>query len=1089
MGGEITWTCAGANTYQFQLVIYRDCNGLDIVANNLDIEVWNHPTISTINCQLVQTVDLSPNCTEVPGGPIELDCGTGAQGGNGAGAIQKYIFQSNPIVLNGTPPSQGWSFTYDDWSRSWSLTNISNPSSYGITLHATMYNHSNFQNGQCVDDSPQFAQDPYMLLCAGTNFEFNSNVFDPNNDSLVFSWGIPLDHFTGTFNPPTNPIPVPFVNGFAYNNPTPDATFDSNNSAATINPNTGTINFTSFTPGQFVMKQRIQSYRNGELISETNREFQLVIINCNGTNSAPQITPPFNGNTSFYGEFFAGDVIDFDIIVQDNEFLQDGTPQTVTLTPTGNFFGANLTNPNSGCGIIPCATLDQTPVISGSQGVTTHFNWQTSCNHLQDANGIQQAEQIFNFVLKAEDDYCSVPGLTYRTITIKLKNSNPLPPADIHCINVLSNGDAELTWTKSDPTAGTFTAYEIWSVQDGLIQTINNINTEFYTHVGAGVNLVSKDYFIITKYGCNGNNSVSSDTISSIFLNLNDLGDGRVSLTWNPTHSPINNGDANGQNIMLEYPVGTWTQVGQVAYGSFIFIDTIEVCDDWLNYRIEIPNDSGCISGSNIDGDQLKDIINPYIPSVTNLTVDTVLDLTVVNWNINPSQDTYGYIIYQLINNFWEPIDTVYGRFNTAYTNLNSNPAIGAETYGVAAFDSCLTNTTPQTFQTSALSPTHTTIYLTNELDICNKTVTLNWTPYQGEPVNSYDIIAKSGNSSYDLLVNIPNTSVSYVHSNLTPDIVYSYYLRANLSNGTVSYSNLSQRLIERPSQPNYHYLTTASHNLNEQIELELLTDPNAAVESYEIQKKSPTDETFSFLTALSPTTSNLYQYIDTDIDSRLGAYSYKITLIDSCGNQGVTSNTATTIFLKVSTQDVEMKTTLAWSPYLGFDGQIISYRIYRGINGNFDPTPIASVPSSIRSYVDDISAFYNSEGEFCYRVEAVEAVNSYGISRTSFSNKVCVAIDPIAYIPNAFTINGYNPIFLPVISLYDFESYQLQIYDRWGKIVFETTDRDEGWDGKDSQNNPRPEGVYVYVITFNDELGKSFKYSGHVTLLYGSRD
>jgi hypothetical protein len=30
---------------------------------------------------------------------------------------------------------------------------------------------------------------------------------------------------------------------------------------------------------------------------------------------------------------------------------------------------------------------------------------------------------------------------------------------------------------------------------------------------------------------------------------------------------------------------------------------------------------------------------------------------------------------------------------------------------------------------------------------------------------------------------------------------------------------------------------------------------------------------------------------------------------------------------------------------------------------------------------------------------------------------------------------------------------------------------------------------VYVYVITFNDELGKSFKYSGHVTLLYGSRD
>lgn len=1091
MGGEITWTCAGANTYQFQLVIYRDCNGLDIISNNLDIEVWGHPSVSTINCSLIQTVDLSPPCTQVAGGPIQLDCGTGAQGGNGAGAIQKYIFQSAPTVLNGVPPPQGWSFTYDDWSRSWSLTNISSPATYGITLHSTMYNHSNFSSGQCVDSSPQYAQDPYMLLCTGTNFEFNSNVYDPDNDSLAFSWGIPYDHFTtGAFNPPSNPIPVPFVTGFAYDNPTPDASFNPNNIPATIDPNTGTIAFTSFTQGQFAMKQKIDSYRNGELIATTNREFQLVIINCAGANNtAPSITPPFNGNTTFNTEFFAGDVIDFDIIIQDNELLQDGTSQTVTLTPSGNAFGANFTDANNGCGTIPCATLDQSPIISGVQGLTTHFHWETSCNHLMDANGIQQNEQEYTFVLKAQDDYCSVPGLTYKTIVIKLKNSADLPPADINCVNVLPNGDVELNWTKSDPTVGTFTAYEIYTVQDGLIGTINNINTESFTHIGANANIGSKDYFILTKYGCNGNSFVSSDTLSSIFLDLNDLGDGRVSLTWNLTHNPINDGDDPIQNIMREYPAGTWTLRDQVPYGTTFYQDTIDVCNGWLNYRIEVPNDAGCISGSNIDGDQLQDIINPYIPVVINITVDTVTDNMEINWNVNGSQDTYGYIIYQNINGFWEPIDTVYGRFNTTYQNTSTNSSIEAETYGIAAFDSCLTNTTPPNFQTSALSSTHTSIYLSNTLDICSREITLNWSGYYGIEVTSYDVIAKIGNSSFDIIANVSGNVSSFTHSNLNQGVTYSYYIRANLENGASSYSNLVQQVVFTPTQPSVFYLTTATHNLNEEIEIELLTDPNSAVQSYDVERRGPQESSFSFLTSISPTTSNLYSYLDGDIDSKTGAYSYKINFIDTCGNQSMTTNKVTTIFLTVSTQDAEMTSTLQWTPFFGFDGNIIEYRIYRGINGSFDNTPIAVVSSSIRSYVDDLSSFYDSEGEFCYRVEAIESINSYNISRTAFSNKVCVVIEPLVYIPNAFTIDGYNPIFLPIISLYDFDSYNLLIYNRWGEVVFNTQDRYLGWDGKDENGKAYEEGVYVYQLQFKDGFGKEYDYKGSVTMLFGSKN
>jgi hypothetical protein len=1091
MGGEITWTCASANSYQFKLVIYRDCGGNDILSNNLNLRVWGHPTITTINCIKIQTIDLSPPCTEVPAGPIQLDCGVGSSGGNGAGAIQKFIFESAPIILTGVPPIGGWSFTYDDWSRSFSLTNIDSPGSYGITLSATMFAVNGAGSGDCVDSSPQFAQDPYLLLCSGTDFEFNSNVYDPNNDSLSFSWGVPLDYFpAGVFDPPNNPMPIPFVAGFSFTNPTPDASFDVNNIPATIDPNTGTISFTSLTPGNYVMKQKIDSYRDGILISTVNREIQLVIINCPGANNtAPQITPPFNGNTSFEADFFAGDVIDFDIIIQDNELLQDGTPQTVILTPSGNTFGNNLTDPNSGCDILPCATLDQPPIIMGVQGVNTHFNWQTDCNHLVDGNGVQQQEQTYSFVLKAQDDYCSVPGLAYKTIVITLKNSEDIPPADLHCVNVLSNGDVELTWTKSDPTIGTFIEYEIYSIQGGLIATINNVNIENYTHVGAGANVSSIDYYILTKYGCNGNNYVSSDTLSSIFMDLNDLGDGRISLTWNMTANPMNNGDNPTQNIMREYPPGTWSLRDQVPYGTTFYQDTIDVCDAWLNYRIEIPNDSGCISGSNIDGDQLQDIINPYIPNVISVSVDTMTDAAEISWNINQSQDTYGYIIFQNIGGFWDPIDTVYGINTTTYLNTNTNSFNEAETYGVAAFDSCLTNTNPPNYQTSALSSEHTSIYLESELDICTKNVTLNWSPYLGFDVDSYEVIVKIGNSSYEVIETLGSSANYYVHTNLIQGVTYYYYIRAVSANGVKVYSNQNTRLIIRPTAATYHYLSTASHLLSNEIEIECFTDPNAAVDGYEVEKKGPYDTDFSYLTTLSPSPSSTIFYIDNDIDAKTGAYNYRINLIDSCGSIGDVSNVATTTFLEVSTQDVEMKTTLFWTKYFGFDGVISEYRIYRGINGVFDVSPIAVVTGSIRSYVDDISDFYESEGEFCYRVEAIEVTNSYGINRTAFSNAVCVTIEPLVYIPNAFTINGFNPIFFPVISLYDFESYNLQIYNRWGEIVYNTTDRYVGWNGEGNDGDLKQEGVYVYLLRFNDEFGKEYEFKGSLTMLYSNRE
>lgn len=58
-------------------------------------------------------------------------------------------------------------------------------------------------------------------------------------------------------------------------------------------------------------------------------------------------------------------------------------------------------------------------------------------------------------------------------------------------------------------------------------------------------------------------------------------------------------------------------------------------------------------------------------------------------------------------------------------------------------------------------------------------------------------------------------------------------------------------------------------------------------------------------------------------------------------------------------------------------------------------------------------------------------------------------------------------------------EPFLMVIYDRWGKKMFETRDRQKGWKGKDLKGKDAPEGVYYYVVT----IGKK-EYTGTVTLV-----
>jgi gliding motility-associated-like protein len=61
---------------------------------------------------------------------------------------------------------------------------------------------------------------------------------------------------------------------------------------------------------------------------------------------------------------------------------------------------------------------------------------------------------------------------------------------------------------------------------------------------------------------------------------------------------------------------------------------------------------------------------------------------------------------------------------------------------------------------------------------------------------------------------------------------------------------------------------------------------------------------------------------------------------------------------------------------------------------------------------------------------------------------------------------------------------YTLQIFDRWGKLVFETNDFNTGWDGKRRDGGQSSDGVYFWVVNAKGIDNQAYDLKGNVTLI-----
>jgi gliding motility-associated-like protein len=89
----------------------------------------------------------------------------------------------------------------------------------------------------------------------------------------------------------------------------------------------------------------------------------------------------------------------------------------------------------------------------------------------------------------------------------------------------------------------------------------------------------------------------------------------------------------------------------------------------------------------------------------------------------------------------------------------------------------------------------------------------------------------------------------------------------------------------------------------------------------------------------------------------------------------------------------------------------------------------------------------------------------------------------PALFVPTAFTPNGDGTNDVFVVKMMYIEKYLLEIFDRWGELLYETTDQEAGWDGI-YMGRLCQEDVYVWRVTYTDVQRKSEQLIGRVTLI-----
>lgn len=339
----------GKYRYKILLTTFVDCSPASEIPfpeNPLKIGVYEHdllspqadkPRIDSLIVSLVHTEiytpDLPPGCTVGQNTCIIR------------GDYEGYIDLSASV--------NGYHLYYERCCRNAAIVNVQPNQSAAFQAY--------IPPTSIVNSSPVFLYDPIPFLCINDPTVILNEAADPDGDSLVYSFSTAYTGFadvTMTLPPLPAPVlswPVPevvFIPGFSASLP-----FGSGGSA-TIDPSTGTAEYTIPIPAPHLICVEVREYRNGQLIGTIRRDLQLLALPC-PYNPEPELVE----NLQVMYDAEVGDTLCFPIT------FEDPNDDSVFITLSGAVFDPlhvsppatfNVTDTDSNrmsgnfCLILPC---------------------------------------------------------------------------------------------------------------------------------------------------------------------------------------------------------------------------------------------------------------------------------------------------------------------------------------------------------------------------------------------------------------------------------------------------------------------------------------------------------------------------------------------------------------------------------------------------------------------------------------------------------------------------------------------------------------------------------------------------------------
>ncbi len=542
-------------------------------------------------------------------------------------------------------------------------------------------------------------------------------------------------------------------------------------------------------------------------------------------------------------------------------------------------------------------------------------------------------------------------------------------------------------------------------------------------------------------------------------------------LYWDiPTNSC---GTFNSYEVFFSAnPTGPFNLLGTVSnQGQGFFHHPNPASDTWYYY---LQSDFNCPGQMVLQSDTL-DNRQPEVAVLTRASVNG--NSIELDWQASPSPEVSAYIIFRSTSMGTIALDTIYGGV-TNFVDNNAFPNDQSETYFILAIDEC--------GNTSIFNDPHSTVFLEQSVISCEQKIVLNWNSYQGwiNGIGSQEVWVDIDGSGAILQATISGNDTSYVFENASDSENYCFFIKS-IENGTgiEALSNVVCLMPDLVEPMRDLVLKNVNVLTDNSVELTWNWNSAAEIQSFEVLQDL-INNTFTTLNS-SPAPiplGNGNSSIDVISDPSASKVFYKIQTTDDCDIL-VESNYGSTIHL-VGNPQPGFSNFLTWTSFDIENAEVIDYSIYRIVNGS--STFVDVVPAGTTSFSDEVDPSEQAESNVCYFVVAnanVTLPNGSIEPIESSSNTTCVEQLASIVAPNAFAPQGVNQIFKPFVIFGETVDYHFTVFNRWGELLFETKDVDEGWNGK-YKGVIQPMGAYIFQVRITQTGGRVVEEGGVFTLL-----